>query len=74
MQKTWRESILACLLHDISVEGFLRTDHGFWGAQLVRPYVDEEVAWAIQKHQALRFFADDSVGYDYPLFTGNGSV
>jgi len=58
--------ILACLLHDISVEGFIRTDHGFWGAQLVAPYVDEEVTWAIQKHQALRFFADESVGYEYP--------
>ena len=58
--------ILACLLHDISVSGFIRTDHGFWGAQLVAPYVDEEVAWAIQKHQALRFFADESVGYAYP--------
>ena len=58
--------VLACLLHDISVSGFIRTDHGFWGAQLVAPYVDEEVSWAIQKHQALRFFADESVGYAYP--------
>jgi hypothetical protein len=58
--------ILACLLHDISVSGLIRTDHGFWGAQLVAPYVDEEVSWAIQKHQALRFFADESVGYEYP--------
>ena len=58
--------ILACLLHDISVETLIRTDHGFWGAQLVAPYVDEEVSWAIQKHQTLRFFADKSVGYDYP--------
>lgn len=57
---------IACLLHDISVEAFIRTDHGFYGAQLVAPYVDEEVSWAIQKHQALRFFADKSVGYDYP--------
>ena len=31
-----------------------------------RPYVDEEVAWAIQKHEALRYFADESVGYRYP--------
>ena len=58
--------VLACLLHDISVSGFIRTDHGFWGAQLVAPYVDEEVSWAIQKHQALRFFPDESVGYEYP--------
>lgn len=58
--------VLACLLHDISVEAFIRTDHGFWAAQLIAPYVDEEISWAIQKHQALRFFADKSVGYDYP--------
>jgi hypothetical protein len=58
--------VLACLLHDFAVEAFIRTDHGFWAAQLMAPYVDEEVSWAIQKHQALRFFADESVGYEYP--------
>ncbi|MFB7496442.1 hypothetical protein ACFC09_17445 [Streptomyces sp. NPDC056161] len=58
--------ILACLLHDIAVSGLLSANHGYWGAQLVAPYVDEEVAWAIQKHEALRYFADESVGYDYP--------
>ena len=58
--------VLACLLHDIGVVGFIRSDHGYWGAQLVAPYVDEEVAWAIRAHQALRFYADESVGYVYP--------
>ena len=58
--------VLACLLHDIAVAGFIRTDHGYWGAQLIEPYVDEEVSWAIRAHQALRFFADESVGYAYP--------
>ena len=58
--------VLACLLHDIAVAGFIRTDHGYWGAQLVEPYVDEEVSWAIRAHQALRFFPDESVGYAYP--------
>ncbi len=58
--------VLACLLHDISVIGFLRPDHGYWGAQLIEPYVDEEVSWAIRMHQCLRFFPDDSVGYAYP--------
>lgn len=58
--------IMACLLHDISMAGLLRTDHGYWGAQLVEPYVDEEVSWAIRAHQALRFFADPAVGYEYP--------
>ena len=58
--------ILACLLHDISNGVLIRTDHAYWSAQLVAPYVDEEVAWAIEKHQALRFYPDPSVGYEYP--------
>ena len=58
--------VLACLLHDIALAGFISADHGFWGAQLVEPYVDEEVSWAIRAHQALRFFPDESVGYQYP--------
>jgi hypothetical protein len=58
--------VLACLLHDIAVTGFIRSDHGYWGAQLVEPYVDEEISWAIRTHQALRFYADESVGYAYP--------
>jgi hypothetical protein len=58
--------VLACLLHDISMLGFIRTDHGYWGAQLVEPYVDEEVSWAIRYHQALRFFPDEAAGYTYP--------
>jgi hypothetical protein len=59
--------ITACLLHDIAVVGFIQGDHGYWGAQLVEPYVDEEVAWAIRAHQALRFYPDESVGYEYPV-------
>jgi hypothetical protein len=58
--------ILACLLHDIANAGFIRADHGYWSAQLVEPYVDPEVSWAIRYHQALRFFPDESVGYVYP--------
>jgi hypothetical protein len=58
--------VLACLLHDIAVLGFIRSDHGYWGAQMVEPYVDEEVTWAIRAHQALRFYPDESVGYAYP--------
>ncbi|QNA87183.1 HD domain-containing protein [Sphingomonas sp. So64.6b] len=58
--------VLACLLHDISVIGFIRADHGYWGAQLIEPYVDPEVAWAVRQHQALRFYPDESVGYEYP--------
>ena len=58
--------VMACLLHDISNGALIRTDHGYWSAQLVRPYVSEEVAWAVEKHQALRFLPDESVGYGYP--------
>ena len=39
---------------------------GYRGAQLVEPYVDPEVSWAIRAHQALRFYPDESVGYTYP--------
>jgi hypothetical protein len=58
--------VTACLLHDISNGAFLRTDHGYWGAQMIAPYVSEEVAWAVQNHQALRYFADESVSVTYP--------
>jgi hypothetical protein len=58
--------VLACLLHDIAVSGFIRSDHGYWGSQLVEPYVDEEVSWAIRAHQALRFYPDEEAGYAYP--------
>lgn len=58
--------VLACLLHDISNGCLLRSDHGYWGSQMIAPYVDEEVAWAVQYHQALRYFSDPTVGYAYP--------
>lgn len=58
--------VLACLLHDISNGCLIRPDHGYWGAQMIAPYVDEEVAWAVKYHQPLRYFADESVGYEYP--------
>jgi len=58
--------VLACLLHDIAVVGFIRADHGYWGAQMIEPYVDEEVSWAVRAHQVLRFYPDESVGYAYP--------
>lgn len=58
--------VLACLLHDISNGCLIRVDHGYWGAQMIAPYVDEEVAWAVRYHQALRYYADETVGYVYP--------
>lgn len=57
--------IMACLLHDIGLN-LINTDHGYWCAQMIKPYVKDEIAWAIEKHQALRFFPDPSVGYEYP--------
>src|ERR1700743_996768 len=60
------KGVLACLLHDLANGSLIRADHGYWGAQLVAPYVDEEVAWAVQHHQALRFFADPDFDYEYP--------
>jgi HD domain len=58
--------VMACLLHDIAMAGLITSDHGYWGAQLIEPYVDEEVSWAVRYHQALRYFPDESVGYSYP--------
>lgn len=58
--------VIACLLHDISNGALIRSDHGYWGAQMIAPYVSEEVAWAVKYHQALRYFADDAAGFKYP--------
>jgi hypothetical protein len=64
-QKLPEPVVLACLLHDIG-QSFMRTDHGFYGAQILRPYVSEETAFAIQYHQSLRFYADEKNGYRGP--------
>ncbi len=58
--------VIACLLHDIAIGGLFHGDHGYWGAQLIEPYVDEEVSWSVRHHQAVRFYADEAVGYQYP--------
>lgn len=60
------EIILACLLHDIG-GSLMKTDHGCWGAALIEPYVSERVTFAVRYHQALRFFPDPEVGYEYPV-------
>ena len=44
----------------------IKVDHGWWGAQLVEPYVDEKVSWGIRYHAPLRFYPDEEVGYEYP--------
>ena len=59
------EVILACLLHD-TAQALIKVDHGWWGAQLYEPYVPEKTSFAIRYHQALRFYPDPSVGYEYP--------
>jgi hypothetical protein len=58
--------VMAIMLHDISNACLIRSDHGYWGAQLIAPYVSEEIAWAVKYHQALRFYADEEAGYPYP--------
>jgi HD domain len=58
--------VVACLLHDIANGALLRVDHGYWGAQMIAPYVSEEIAWAVKYHQALRYFADEAAGFKYP--------
>jgi len=57
--------ILACLLHDLG-QALMKADHGWWTAQLFEPYVPEKVTFAIRYHQALRFYPDSAVGYEYP--------
>jgi len=59
------EIILACFLHD-TVHALVKTDHGWWGAQMYEPYVSEKVSFAIRYHQALRFYEDKEHGYEYP--------
>jgi hypothetical protein len=60
------EIVLACLLHDAGVS-LMRAEHGYWGSALIEPYVSERVAFAVRYHQALRFFPDPSVDYEYPI-------
>src|SRR5256886_1653659 len=59
------EVTLACLLHDV-VLSLIKPDHGWWGAQMLEPYVPEKSAFAIRYHQTLRFYPDPEAGYEYP--------
>jgi hypothetical protein len=59
------EIVFACLIHDV-VQTLMKTDHGWWGAQMFEPYVSPKVAFALRYHQALRFYPDHTVGYEYP--------
>lgn len=57
--------IMAALVHD-TIMTLMKADHGYWGADLLAPYVDERVSWGIRYHQAARFYPDEEVGYEYP--------
>ncbi len=59
------EIVLACLLHD-SGHALMKADHGWWAAQIYEPYVSPKVTFAIRYHQALRFYPDPAVKYEYP--------
>ena len=59
------EVILACLLHDV-VQSLIKVDHGWWGAQMFEPYIPEKSTFGVRYHQALRFYADEANGYEYP--------
>jgi hypothetical protein len=59
------EVVLACLLHDV-VLAVISPDHGWWGAQMLEPYVPEITSFAIKYHQTLRFYPDEAYGYEYP--------
>jgi len=59
------EIVLACLLHDV-VLNMIHPDHGWWGAQLIEPYVPEITSFAVRYHQTLRFYPDSEFGYEYP--------
>jgi hypothetical protein len=59
------EIVFACLMHD-TVHALVKVDHGWWGAQIIEPYVNEKVSFAIRHHQTLRFYPDEKFGYEYP--------
>jgi len=59
------EVVLASLLHDV-ILSVMHPDHGWWGAQLLEPYVPEITTFAIRYHQTLRFYPDEELGYVYP--------
>src|SRR5262245_40433226 len=59
------EVVFACLIHDVT-QSLIKVDHGWWGAQLFEPYVPAKTSFGVRYHQALRFYADDANGYEYP--------
>ena len=57
--------VLACLLHD-TVLNLMRANHGWYGGQLIEPYVPPETTFAVRYHSTLRFYPDSDYGYEYP--------
>ncbi len=57
--------VMTALVHDVALN-LMKSDHAWWGADLVAPYVDDRIAWGIRHHQALRFYSDPETGYEYP--------
>ena len=43
-ERAGEKVVMRAWCHDIAIAGFNPRDHGYWGAQLVEPYVDEESA------------------------------
>jgi hypothetical protein len=65
MKNMDEDIVFACLVHDLSLS-LMRTEHGFWSAQMFEPYVSEKVTFAIRHHATLRFYPDKDAGYEYP--------
>jgi hypothetical protein len=65
MKNMDEDIVFACLVHDLSLS-LMRTEHGFWSAQMFEPYVSEKVTFAIRHHATLRFYPDKESGYEYP--------
>jgi hypothetical protein len=59
------EVILAYQLHDVA-QALMKVDHGWWGAQMFELYVPAKSSFGVRYHQALRFYADEANGCEYP--------
>lgn len=59
------EIVLACLLHDV-VQTLIKTDHGWWGAQMFEPYDPEKTSFA--HHQTLRFYEDKEAAISIRIY------
>jgi hypothetical protein len=58
--------IMVCLLHDIAIAGLLSADHGYRRAQLVAPYVDQEVLLGHREARGAALLPGESLAYTCP--------